>query len=153
MNRKEQALSDIKNGFSCAQAVSTAFCEEFGINKESTAKMASPFGGGMSRTGGVCGAVSGALMVIGMKYGSSQPSDLAAKNKAYEAGKAFLKKFEEKYGSISCPRLIGFDISTPEGMKAAREKGVFETICNNIVVDSIGMLEVVGIAAKQQTKS
>jgi len=139
----------MKNGFSCAQAVSTAFCEDFGIDMAQAARMASPFGGGMSRTGGVCGAVSGALMVIGMKHGSSQPSDLEAKNKAYEAGKSFLKKFEEKCGSISCPKLIGIDISAPEGMKTAREKGVFETICNNIVVDTIGILEDMGIAARK----
>jgi C_GCAxxG_C_C family probable redox protein len=148
MKKKLKALSGLKDGFNCAQAVSAAFCEELGADEETAAKMSSALGAGMSRTGGVCGAVSGALMVIGMKYGSSKPRDIAAKNKSYEAGRVFLKMFEDKYGSIFCPKLIGIDISTEAGLQAAREKKIFETICADIVQDTVGILEQMGVAGK-----
>ena len=149
MNRKEQALLDLKNGFCCAQAVAAAFCGEYAISREAAAKMASPFGAGMSRTGSVCGAVTGALMAIGMKYGSSKPSDTGAKKKSYAVTGLFLKKFEKKYGSTICPKLTGVDISTESGMEAARKNGVFEKVCTAIVADTISMLEDMGLADKQ----
>jgi C_GCAxxG_C_C family probable redox protein len=146
MKRKEQALLDLKNGFCCAQAVAAAFSADFGINRETSAKMASPFGAGMSRTGSVCGAVTGALLAIGMMHGGSKPSDTEAKKKGYAVGKNFLKKFEEKFGSTICPKLIGVDITTDAGMEAARAKGIFDNVCTAIVTDTIGMLEDMGIA-------
>jgi len=141
MNKKESALMDLKNGFNCAQAVSSAFSEDFGINKEQTAKMACVLGAGMARSGEVCGAVSGAFMVIGMKYGSSKPQDTASKEKSYEMGVKFKNIFEAKHGTVMCRKLINTDISTPEGLKAARAKGVFENICTELVKDSVEILE------------
>jgi C_GCAxxG_C_C family probable redox protein len=149
MKRKEQALKDLKNGFCCAQAVATAFSVDFGISRKTAAKMASPFGAGMSRTGSVCGAVTGALLAIGMKHGGSAPSETAAKKKGYAVSKGFLNKFVEKYGSTLCPKLIGIDITTDEGMEAARAKGIFDSVCASIVTDTIGMLEDIGIADKK----
>jgi len=141
MDKKESALMDLKNGFNCAQAVSSAFCEDFGINKEQVAKMACVLGAGMARSGEVCGAVSGAFMVLGMKYGSSKPQDTDSKEKSYQMGAKFKKMFEAKHGTVICRKLIDADISTPEGLKAARAKGVFENICTNLVKDSVEILE------------
>jgi C_GCAxxG_C_C family probable redox protein len=149
MKRKEQALKDLKNGFCCAQAVAASFSEELGVSRKTAAKMASPFGAGMSRTGSVCGAVTGALLAIGMKHGGSKPSETDAKKNAYAISNGFLKKFEDKYGSTICPKLIGVDITTDEGMTAARAKGIFDSVCTAIVVDTIGMLEDIGIADKK----
>jgi C_GCAxxG_C_C family probable redox protein len=141
MKKSDIAMQGLKNGFNCAQAVSTAFSEDFGINKEQTAKMACVLGAGMARSGEVCGAVSGAFMVIGMKYGSSKPEDINLKEKSYEIGADFKKKFEEIHGTVICSKLIDADISTPEGMQAARAKGVFENICKGLVKDSVEILE------------
>jgi len=141
MKKSETAIAGLKNGFNCAQAVSTAFCEDFGVKKEDAAKMACALGAGMVRSGEVCGAVSGALMIIGLKYGSSSPQHIKSKEKAYEVGKRFKQLFEAKHGTVICRRLIEMDISTPEGLEAARKKGVFENICKELVKDSVEILE------------
>ena len=141
MIKSETAVLGLKGGFNCAQAVSSAFSEDFGVKKEDAARMACALGAGIVRSGEVCGAVSGAMMVIGLKYGSSEPGDTKAKEKSYEAGKVFKKLFEEKHSTVICRKLIGMDISTAEGLEAARKKGVFDSICKGLVVDSVEILE------------
>ena len=76
----------------------------------------------MSRRGEVCGAVTGALMALGLAQGADTP---AGKEKAYQLGQDFLQRFEIKHGTILCRELIDSDISTPEGHQQARASGVF----------------------------
>jgi C_GCAxxG_C_C family probable redox protein len=141
MKKTDLAVSALRGGFNCAQAVCTAFCEELGLNKEAGARAACALGAGMSRTAKVCGAVSGALMVIGLRHGSSKSGEEEKKVKSYAAGKEFLQWFESKYGSINCPELINVDISTDEGLKKSREMKLFETICVDLVKDVVQQLE------------
>lgn len=67
MSKITTAIECFKNGFNCAQAVFTSYCEEYGIDKETGLKLTCPFGAGISRTDNTCGAVIGAIMVIGIK--------------------------------------------------------------------------------------
>ena len=141
MKKIDLALEGLKKGFNCAQAVSSAFSGDFGLKSETVAKMSCALGAGMSRCGEVCGAVSGALMVLGLKYGSSVPEDTSSKERSYQAGIEFKSHFEAKHATVICRKLIGTDISTREGLEAARKKGVFEDICVGIVKDSVNILE------------
>ena len=68
MDREEIKKLFIK-GIDCSQVVTGHFAEVCGIDEKSMRKVAACFGGGM-QCGETCGAVTGALMVIGMKYGS-----------------------------------------------------------------------------------
>ena len=86
LTRADDAAAIFKSGFSCSQAVCCAFAGDFGIDRDTALKFSCSFGGGMGHTGNTCGAVTGALMVIGMKYGRTSPEDLAAKDKTYAAG-------------------------------------------------------------------
>lgn len=63
-----------KQGYNCSQSVFAAFCDETGLDTETALKIASSFGGGMGRLREVCGAVTGMFMVVGMKYGYTDPS-------------------------------------------------------------------------------
>ncbi len=141
MTKKDMGAEAFRDGFNCAQSVATTFCEDMNIEPELVARMASPLGGGLSRTAGTCGAVAGGLLVIGLKYGGSEPDDAAAKAKSYQMGKEFQRRFEERYGSTLCPRLLPVDISTDEGLKQAREKKLFETTCQNLVQFAIEELD------------
>jgi C_GCAxxG_C_C family probable redox protein len=120
-------------GYSCSQAVLRAFAAELGLDPDTAARLAAAFGGGMSRTRGQCGAVSGALMVVGLIYGSADPADKAAKERAYAAGRDLLEEFNARHGSITCPGLLSVDISTEEGTRAAREDNLFKTVCPEYV--------------------
>ena len=116
----------MNNPVDAAQSVLVAFAAQLGLDESRALKLASPFGGGVSRRGEVCGAVTGALMVLGLAQGSDTP---AGKESAYLLGQDFLQRFEVRHGTILCRKLINCDISTPEGLQQARERGVFTALC------------------------
>jgi C_GCAxxG_C_C family probable redox protein len=137
----EQAVERFKSGFNCSQAVFSAYAEEFGLNRETALKISSGFGGGMGRMGGTCGAVTGAYMVIGLKFGNTKAEDKAIKQKTYDLVREYSSRFTARNGSTFCKTLIGCDIGTAEGYKAAQEKGVFKSLCPKLVADAAEILE------------
>ena len=141
MSHVENAAAAFKEGFSCSQAVLAAFAAEFGLERETALKLASGLGGGMGRTGQTCGAVSGALLVLGLKVGSADPQDKATKEKAYSLVREFIAQFKARNGASLCPELLGYDIGTPEGLQAVREKGLSATVCAKAVRDAVEILE------------
>jgi C_GCAxxG_C_C family probable redox protein len=118
--------------------VLTAFASEFGLSDEMALKIAAPFGGGMARTGKTCGAVTGGLMALGLKYGYTTPG---GRDATYGIAQKFMNHFEEKHGSTLCRELIGCDISTPEGLQKAHESGVTESVCPKVVHDAVVILQ------------
>ena len=125
-DRIETALSRFAEGFNCSQAVLSAYAE--GMDEETALKIASGFGGGMGRMAETCGAVTGAMMVLGLKFGAVSP-DREAKERGYAKVKEFADRFKARNGSLVCRDLLGCDISTPEGHQIAKEKSLFTTVC------------------------
>ncbi len=137
----EKAVQCFTDGFSCSQAVLSSCCERFGLDKELAYKVAGAFGGGMGHIDGACGAVTGALMLIGLKYGKYKKEDAESKDRTYAAVKRYVDAFKAKYGSIDCTDLIKFDISVQSGLLKAREAGVFKSVCPGLVKESVELVE------------
>ena len=137
----EDAAELFRNGWSCSQAVACAFAKDFGIDETAALKLSCGLGGGMGHTGNTCGAVTGALMVIGMKYGRTTLDDLASKEKTYEMAQQFMKEFRRRNHSINCTEQIGYDLSIPEELAEAREKKAFHGKCSKFVGDAGDILE------------
>jgi C_GCAxxG_C_C family probable redox protein len=91
--------------------------------------------------GDTCGAVTGAFMVIGLKYGKTRAEDDDARDKTYELADEFVAGFKERHGSIVCRELLGCDPGNPEGLTTAQEKGLFDTLCPQFVRDATKVLE------------
>ena len=119
----------------------SSFGEEFGLAREIALRVAGAFGGGMARMGETCGAVTGALMVIGLKYGMTQAKDEGARDKTYKLAQEFAATFKERYRSINCRELLGYDLSKPEERKVALDKGLFTTLCPQFVQDAVEIAE------------
>lgn len=131
MNSKENnAKLRFENGYACSQAVFSALAPELDVSEEIALKIASAFGGGMSRQGEVCGAVTGALMTLGLKYGSTSPNDDDA---IREASQELMRRFKEENGSLLCRELLGYRLNIPEEREKAKENGVFSTVCPLLV--------------------
>ncbi len=141
MTNVEDAASLFKKGFRCSQAILSTYGIQFGLDQELALKLASPFGAGMGSLGNTCGAVTGAFMVIGLKYGNSKVGEMKKKEKAYEITKEFVEKFKSRNGTIMCKELLNCDISTFEGRNKAIEEKLFIEICPNLVRDSAEILE------------
>jgi C_GCAxxG_C_C family probable redox protein len=124
----------------CAQAVLSAFCDELGLDKTTALRVALAFGAGTGRTGGTCGAVMGAYMVLGSRsYPGLTPID--RKEKVYSLVKEFNQRFVSLNKSINCSSLLGCDLSTPEGLTTARSKKLFAAACPKFVADAVNILE------------
>jgi C_GCAxxG_C_C family probable redox protein len=137
-NPPEIAVARFRKDFNCAQSVFVAFAPQFGMDESQALKLASPFGGGVARRGQICGAVIGALMVLGLAQGADSP---AGKEDAYRMGQEFLQRFESRHATILCRELLDCDISTLEGRQQAREKGVFTTLCPLFVGDAAEIVQ------------
>lgn len=143
MNKIDKALSFFSHGHNCSQAILKAYGPEFSIDEELAYKIASTLGGGIARTGNTCGAVTGALMVIGLRYRNSDIEDQDNIYLTYEIGKEFIDKFESIHGSIKCKDLLGCDISTPEGYEKATSNNIFSDLCPKFVKDSAKILNTI----------
>ena len=137
----EQAVTNFGQGFNCAQSVCAAYAERFGIDRATALRMSAGFGGGMGRLGGTCGAVSGALMVLGLKYGATSTDNSTAKEETYAQVREFVQQFTSREGSSVCKELLGCDISTPEGYAQAKEQKLFSTRCKELVRAAAEVLE------------
>lgn len=140
-NKPEQAVERFEQTFSCSQAVFSVYAPEFGIGMETALKIAGAFGGGMARMGETCGAVTGAFMAIGLKYGKTIAEDEPAKEKTYQIVLEFVKRFKSRNNSIVCKELTGCDMSSPEGLKAFKEKNLLKTHCTRFVRDAVEIVE------------
>ena len=106
MTHAEKAKAYFEEGYNCAQAVTLAFAEEMGVEKETAAKMASSFGGGLGRLREVCGCVSGMSLAAGALYGYSDPKAKEEKADHYALIQKLANEFKEKNGSIICRELL-----------------------------------------------
>jgi len=140
MNKSDEATMLFSKGFNCSQSVVSVFCEDLGLNQEVALKISCGFGGGMCQ-GEICGAVTGAVMVLGLKYGQNEAGDKEAKEKTYEIVKEFSNRFKDINGSIICKELLDFDLSKENARKIAKEKGLFTTICPKVIRDAVTILE------------
>jgi C_GCAxxG_C_C family probable redox protein len=140
MNHSDSAAAVFSQGLSCSQAVFSVYAGEYGLDKDAASKIASGFGGGMGRMGQTCGAVTGAYMVIGLKYGAAT-GDREAKEKTYRAIREFAEQFKAKHGALVCKDLLGCDISTPEGFGEMKKLGLHEKVCTKLVRDACEILD------------
>jgi C_GCAxxG_C_C family probable redox protein len=141
MNKVENAVSLFRGGLSCSQAILSTYGETFGLDKKTAIKIAGAFGGGMAHMGETCGAVTGAFMVIGLRFGMNKPGDSEAKQKTYDVTMEFVKRFRDRRKSILCRELLGCEIGTPDGMQQATDKGLFTNLCPELVRDAAKILE------------
>ena len=140
MTHKETALQYFSDKFHCSQAVLAAFAPELGITEEQALRLGACFGSGMRR-GEVCGACTGALMVLGLLYGQCDKDDLDSRIRANNVNEAMMNGFAEKSGSYICNELLGCDVRTEEGIKYARENNLFTDFCPKMVVNAVDVLE------------
>lgn len=141
MTRIEEAADLFRGSFNCAQSVFSVFAAEMNLPRETALKIATPFGSGLAGMCGVCGAVSGALMVIGLKYGMGVDGDRESKERTYAMARDFARHFTGKHGAINCQPLIGYDLGDPLQRAAAQKEQVFETRCARFVSDAVEILE------------
>lgn len=138
-SKAESGIALYQGGFNCSQAVLTSFCWKYGLNRELGFRLACGFGGGL-QSGEVCGAVSAAVMIIGLKYGNALAADKLSKKHCYGKTGEFIAAFKASHGSILCRDLRGPAPALKSGSPALTSGFV----CSVLVADAIRLLEEAG---------
>lgn len=139
---EEKAIQELfMQGYDCSQVVLSHFAQKLGLTEEQANKVSACFGGGMMQAD-ACGAFTGALMAIGLKYGHCDAENLMAQKGVmqHKCGE-FKAKFARKHPSCQCLDIIGYNVTTPEGFQRAIDSGDMMTVCPKVVRDVIAILD------------
>ena len=142
-SKSEMAIAHFHSGFNCAQSVVAVFCEKYGVDKSTALKMCSGLGGGF-RFGEICGAASGAVLVIGLKYGQDIAEDKTAKDTCNHKTVEFINLFKTRNRSVACKDILGFNVSNEEEYTQAQKQNLFKTTCTDMVGSTVALLEELG---------
>ena len=144
MDKLNLAAQYHERGYGCAQAVLAAYAGDFGLEEGPALRLATSFGSGMGRMCEVCGALTGAFMVIGLKYGKGKTDGTRYGNETettYRLVADVANKFKEKNGSIYCRELIGHNLMDLGERAKVVEMGLFKTTCRKCILDAVELLE------------
>ena len=132
-NATDTALDMFSQMFNCSESVLAGLAAEFGLDCPCVPRIATAFGGGMAGQGETCGALTGAMMALGLKYGRERGDDNDSKAVTYGKVRQLFAAFEKEFGTCVCFDLIGIDLTTPEGLQQAKDAGLHQRICPKYV--------------------
>jgi C_GCAxxG_C_C family probable redox protein len=142
--KTRHANERFRSGFNCSQSVLSAFAEDFGLSKDSCLRLASPFGSGIARMQETCGAVTGALMAIGLKYGKGENGTEDDKTIAYRQSQYLINEFKKRNTTICCRQLLdGYDMNSPEGIAKIMELDLYNNYCMKYIQDAVEITEAI----------
>jgi len=138
----ERAAEKFVSGYNCAQAVVWPFCDEIGLDPDTARNIACGFGAGIAKRQEVCGAVTGGIMVLGMKLGEDKNQGRSVTEETYARGEEFISRFEAVRGSSNCRQLLdGCDITTEQGRETFAELDLRNQACKACVQTAVEILE------------
>jgi C_GCAxxG_C_C family probable redox protein len=141
MSKSENASATFMKGYNCAQAVLSSFGEDYGLDPVMAYRVAAAFGGGMGHMGDTCGAVTGAFMVIGLKYGLTVADGSQSHWDAFSAVQEFVEEFKSRNGSIVCREILDVDVRDRAKFREAMKRGIPQKICPKLVRDAAEIAE------------
>ncbi len=141
MERSEQAKTLFLSGNNCAQSVLLSFAEDLKISKELALKISAGFGGGMGKMQQTCGAVTGAIMVLGLLKGEHVNNNDELKSETCSSVIELSRQFTASFQTTSCRELTGCDLNSQEGAEKFKEDGVMENVCAACVEEAVRIVE------------
>jgi C_GCAxxG_C_C family probable redox protein len=139
MNNPERTVDLFANGLNCSQAILTVFGEPYGLAAEIAERIGRPLGGGMGRLGRTCGAVTAAMLILGLAKDHQDEGE--ARKVSFSHVRELVKRFEALHGTTECKSLLGADMSTDEGLKRVQEEKLVSKVCPAFVKDAASILE------------
>jgi C_GCAxxG_C_C family probable redox protein len=134
------AVDTFRNGINCTQAILSAWGSRHGLDRDTAMKLGGAFGSGMNM-GETCGAVTGALMVIGLRHAKVSRAGFLSRDRTERETLDFIERFKQRNGAVSCKELLGCDLGSPEGRATAKRDKSFKTRCPKFVRDAAEILE------------
>ena len=125
--RSDRAVELFRKGFACSQSVLAAYSDLFGLDEKTALRISDGFGGGIARRQDLCGAVSGAVMLLGLRYGRTRAEDTEAHERTFSYVNRLCDEFIRKYCSLNCGDILGCDWPT------VRNRGLRDSVFTKCV--------------------
>lgn len=138
--RSAEVVRIFDQAYNCSQAMLMAHGPEFGLDPDLGMRLGTAMGIGCSR-GEQCGAVTGALLVLGLKNGGGGADGAEDKAFTYHLSREFVRRFLARRGTVTCRDMLGVDPSTAEGLRQARSEDRFRSICHGVLTDAAEILQ------------
>lgn len=129
----QESVELFNQGYNCSQAVFSVYAKDYGIDPALARKIATGFGAGVGRTGNICGAVSGAILALGLVHGMSYVEETTGREKSYALDQEFMNEFTKRFGSVNCADLLGYNMAIVEEREEAKKQGVVKKVCPVLV--------------------
>jgi C_GCAxxG_C_C family probable redox protein len=139
MNNVERTMDLLSTGLNCSQAILTVFGESYGLDAEMAARLGRPLGGGIGHLAKTCGAVSAAVLVLGMAKDHQDEGE--ARKASHSCVQDLFRRFTDAHGTTECKELLGADMSTEKGLQKIQEEKLVRKVCPQFVRDSAIILE------------
>lgn len=142
MTKADIATQEYQGNYNCSQSTFAVFVEDYGLDQKTAFRIGAGYGGGC-HYGEVCGSVLAGCAIVGLKYGNDEP-DPEQYSYCRDKTREFMEKIRDHFGTATCSGLLGIDMVDPEGREKAREQGLFDTRCKEIVKYVVETLESLG---------
>lgn len=140
--RLDIAVAKFRDSYNCSQSVLYAHCDDLNLDRNTALRLACGFGAGMGRKEEVCGAISGGILVLGLRHGRSEQDDRSATETTYAKTRELMERFQQRHGTFICKQLLnGCDLTTAEGQKSFKEKDLLNRVCTPCVESVITILD------------
>ena len=150
-SKHDAAVEKFLAGYNCAQSVLYAYGPDLGLDGEIALKAATGLGAGMARRGEGCGARTGGILALGLKYGRGGRQDRTATEATYQKTRELMDRFEERHGSCLCRALLGgCDLGTAEGQHYFKEHDLLHKTCLGYVQGVVESLARIMEAPEEQ---
>ena len=140
MDRQEavdRAMSYVDNGFLCVEAVLKTLADLKGVESEYIPAIASGMAAGVARTSQICGAVTGAILGLGLWFGRNEP--IVSDKRPYWYSRLFIERWNEIHPNTNCTGLLGIDLDTPEGYEKFNEENMWVNKCQLYIREAVGL--------------
>lgn len=138
MDQAQRTVELFSDGMTCSQAMLTAFGEVDGLDIELAARLGRPLGGGMGRSGRTCGALTAAVLLLGLARDDEDEAE--ARRACFEDVQRLFERFTRLHGSAECRDLLGADWNTAEGLRKIQGENLVRTRCPAFVRDAASIL-------------
>jgi len=128
-----------EEGFLCSESVLLSLSDAFNVISDVIPQIATGFGAGIGRHGEICGALTGAIMGLGLRFGRSHPSQTPEGSSPYAYSQTMMNLFIARFGHIRCKDLLGLDISSKEGLQAYRKQNLWQNKCRDFIQIATGL--------------
>lgn len=140
MDKVQKAVSLFSTELNCSQAILTVFGESYGVDSAMARRLGRALGGGgMGHMAGICGALSGAVLILGLAKDDADEAE--ARKAAFSSVQEFFKRFRAVHGTTDCKELLGADMSTEEGKKRIKQENLIRNRCPAFVTSAARILE------------